>query len=223
LNPNKSLALVEEHQLRLMVNGEFRVVFSCTPASLRELVAGYLAGEGLIRSLEDLTILEESDSLFRVEVPKEPFPDRIPSPQIRTDCAVLRELAAEMFSRAEIYKKGGGIHCAALTDGRRLLAFQEDIGRQNALDKVVGEALFAGLDPSTLGYISSGRINIEIMEKVKHCGFPLVVSRSLVSTLAYEEAKKHRIALIGRIPDPSPMLYNPLGIGIEPADTQKFA
>lgn len=221
MNPNR--VLVEETTFDLWVNGRLETVFACTPGAIRELVLGHLVSQGYIDGVDQVVFEDERSGTVRVRISGGSSREKSERIPLDLACSSLREFAGEMFSRAVIYKKGGGIHCAALTDGEKLVAFKEDIGRQNALDKVVGEALLKGLPLNRLGYISSGRINIEIMEKVKNCRFPLVVSRSLVSSLAYEEAKRHRIALIGRIGDPSPIMYNSPGIESESRDERKFA
>ena len=215
--------LVEEEVVELWVNGSLKTAFACTPEAIKELAVGHLVCEGMVDGLDDIDFLEISPRKVRVQIPENAGRNPQKRRPLTPALSDLQNLAREMFSRAEIYKKGGGIHCAALSDGRTLLAFKEDIGRQNALDKIVGEALFKGLKLHQLVYISSGRINTEIMEKAKNCGFPLVVSRSLVSSLAYGEAKKNRIGLIGRITTDQPIMYNPLGIEPAPLKEQKFA
>lgn len=215
--------LVEEAEVELWVNGVLKTVFACTPEAIEELAAGHLVCEGMVNGPSEIKFEEITPMKVSVTIPADcPMESKNRKP-LNISLTELQNLAKEMFSRAEIYKRGGGIHCAALTDGRSLLAFKEDIGRQNALDKIVGEAILKGLKPDQLIYISSGRINTEIMEKAKNCGFPLVVSRSLVSTLAYAEAKKNRIGLIGRIITPQPIMYNTLGIDPAPLKEQKFA
>ena len=215
--------LVEEAEVELWVNGVLKTIFACTPEAVKELAVGHLACEGMINGLSECEIEEISPLKVSVRIPADCRREEKERKQLKISLPELQSLAKEMFSRAEIYKRGGGIHCAALTDGTGLLAFKEDIGRQNALDKIAGEALIKGLRLDQLIYISSGRINTEIMAKAKNCGFPLVVSRSLVSTLACGEAKKNRIGLIGRIITPQPILYNPLGIDPAPLIEQKFA
>ncbi|MFO7849956.1 MAG: formate dehydrogenase accessory sulfurtransferase FdhD, partial [Spirochaetia bacterium] len=120
---------------------------------------------------------------------------------------VLREAAARMFSLAEIYPVCGGVHCAALLEESEIVAFKEDIGRHNAMDKVIGQALLDRRDFSRLVYLTSGRVNAEIIHKAALAGLHIVVSRSIVSTIALETAVKQGIGLVGRIEWEEPIIY----------------
>jgi FdhD protein len=95
------------------------------------------------------------------------------------------------------YRETGGVHSAALSDREKILIFKEDIGRHNALDKVVGEALSRGIGFSDKIMLTSGRISSEIMSKILRCRVPLLVARGAPTNQAVKLAREINLTLIG--------------------------
>ena len=91
----------------------------------------------------------------------------------------------------------GGTHSAALSDGKDILVFREDIGRHNAIDKVVGYALVKNVTLKNTLLITSGRISSEVLFKVRKGGIPMVVSKSAPTNQAVKLAREMDITLIG--------------------------
>ncbi len=126
--------------------------------------------------------------------------------------ADLKSLSAQMFKEAVMYRETGGMHCASLIsfDEQGVAGFsciREDVGRHNAVDKVVGCAFMRGVDFSRSVILTSGRIAADMILKAVATRLPVLVSRSIPTTTAYELAKKCNITLIGRIEKPEPVLY----------------
>ncbi|MGQ0646634.1 MAG: formate dehydrogenase accessory sulfurtransferase FdhD [Gemmatimonadaceae bacterium] len=134
---------------------------------------------------------------------------RVPLPEI--DTPVMRALFKELFARGDRYKESGGIHAAALTDGRVLLYHAEDIGRHNAVDKVMGAALQDGHSPQGLILLVTGRISGELGYKAARAGISCVATPSVPSTIAVEIAKAAGMLLIGRAVSGSPQKHVPSG------------
>ncbi len=143
--------------------------------------------------------------------------------------ADLAERAKEMFSGASMHRVTGGMHCAALAQsalaqsalsqsagaqsalaqsvGAPPIILREDVGRHNAVDKVIGRAFLDGIDLSQAAIITSGRIAADMVAKAIHAGIPLLVSRSVPTTSAFELARAFGIALVGRVLSAAPLVY----------------
>ena len=114
------------------------------------------------------------------------------------DMSLLEQMQREMFSRQAIFKKTGGSHAAAaFTFDGRLLAACEDIGRHNAVDKVVGMLLEAGSIDAAQCLLTSGRLSCEIISKAYAASIPYVVAVSALSSLAVETAQRLGMTVIG--------------------------
>ena len=91
----------------------------------------------------------------------------------------------------------GGIHIVALLDGSKILSVSEDIGRHNALDRVIGHALRNKMDLAHTYVIVSGRISSEMVRKCLIANIPVIVSRGATTTLAVEIAEKTGLTVAG--------------------------
>jgi FdhD protein len=113
------------------------------------------------------------------------------------DVARVRDLYRDFQKKSEGYKSTGGVHSAALADERHMLVFTEDIGRHNAVDKVIGYALLENIPLQGKIMLASGRLSSEIVSKCARCGIPAVVSRAAPTSLAVKIADAADITLIG--------------------------
>jgi FdhD protein len=125
------------------------------------------------------------------------------------DLATMRGLFKELFARGDRYKETGGIHAAALSDGMRLLYHAEDIGRHNAVDKVLGAAVQDGRDPAGLVLLVTGRISGELAYKAARASIACVATPSVPSTIAVQVAEAAGMMLIGRAVSGSPQHWRP--------------
>jgi FdhD protein len=231
------LAAVEETPVWLEVNHKPAVTWMCTPDQLEELVVGWLHGEGYIEAIADLLSLRPcaTDLGFWAEIAPErlsavtederrrvlasgcgavsvaladprslkPQPPRGDAPEVAT----IRALFKELYRRGAKYDETGGIHAAALTDARELLQHAEDIGRHNAVDKVIGGVLMAKRSPAGLGLLVTGRISAELAFKAARAGIAWIATPSVPSTLAVAIAKRAGVQLVGRAVSGSPQVH----------------
>jgi len=124
---------------------------------------------------------------------------RTPNPDFRVEPKLIVRLPDALRSEQNVFERTGGLHAAALFDGRgALLIVREDIGRHNAVDKVVGWALLNDRIPlSDCILLVSGRGGFEIIQKAIVAGIPVVASVSAPSSLAVQLARELRLTLIG--------------------------
>lgn len=212
----------------------------CTPELLEELAVGWLFGEGYISAVGDVHLRPCATDLgFWAEIAPEraaavaaegrrpvlasgcgavatfladpatvtPQPARGAAPP----ADALRALLKELFARGERYQDTGGIHAAALTDGTSLLSHAEDIGRHNAVDKVLGAALLQGRPVRGLGLLVTGRISAELAFKGARAALAWIATPSVPSTLAVEIARRSGMRLIGRAASAHPAVHGAEG------------
>jgi FdhD protein len=126
----------------------------------------------------------------------------------------LRGLFKALFASGERYKDTGGIHAAALVDPSLpspIIAHAEDIGRHNAVDKVLGTALLARQPVQGLGLLVTGRISAELAFKAARAGLAYVATPSVPSTLAVEIARRSGMVLVGRAVSGQPQHHGAAG------------
>ncbi len=219
--------VVIEAPLTIFLNGKELVTLLCTPEKMDRLALGFLRSEGLLTSMEDVAHLRlrEDEGLAEVELRdgtglaekiygKRAITsgcgkgtiffhalDSLRSSPVRSELTLpadrVRALMGELQERALLFKETGGVHSAALADSQRILYFCEDIGRHNAVDKIVGECLLQGVTLEDKILVSSGRLSSEILLKAAKLGLPILLSRAAPTSMSVELAETLQITLIG--------------------------
>ena len=194
-----------------------------TPGHDEELALGFLYGEGLIDGPREAGLTEDlANNTIEISGPltRDPGVRRfyttsscgvcgkgaleevaVLSAPLSAEPAIRRALAAELPSRLQQpgFDRTGGLHATGLFDGEgRLLYSREDVGRHNAMDKVVGRALLEGHLPMS-GHVLcvSGRLSFELVQKAAVAGAPILVGVGAPSSLAVELADDRGLTLCG--------------------------
>ena len=219
--------IVREYPLTIIFNGEELVTLLCSPKSLHYLALGFLLSEGIIKEkseIESINIEEKQEcSLIYIRT----CGDRKLSLYEKSKYSLMKtssgaatmdnnfgqelfiknhvtihykniiDLMDSFISRSEIFQNTGGVHSAALADGDSILLFHEDVGRHNALDKVIGEAFDKGINYKDKFILTSGRISSEMLSKAAKRGISVFISRSAPMDLALKLGGKINMTIIG--------------------------
>jgi len=220
-------SVASELPVTLIVNREPLVTLLCTPSELEELAVGFLLTEGILRDKQALKNLEidEKKLSVRIELSDLPsdFSKMFEKRTISSGCGKgitftsyrreadrrieakgqllslenIRKLLSTFRNISKLYLETGGVHSAGLSDGKKILLFSEDIGRHNAVDKLIGKAFLQSIPIENKVLITSGRVTSEIVTKAGRNRFPVLISRAAPSCMAISYAEDMGITLIG--------------------------
>lgn len=219
--------IISEYPFTIIFNGEEFITILCSPNSLEYLTVGFLVSEGLIKNKEDIKSIriDEENGISNIEtyrkdiLAKSLFGRRI----MTTGCGrgsifysaidplktnkkyndfivssqYIFSIAKELNKKSELYIKTRGVHSCILSSKDKVLLFQEDIGRHNAVDKIIGEAFMKDINLEDKMIFASGRISSEMLLKSAKAGIPIVISRAAPTDLAVNIARKLGITLVG--------------------------
>ena len=154
-----------------------------------------------------------SDQLDELHQRLAPLPVTTPLP-----LDLLAAMPASVAARQDLFDATGAVHAAAAFDNTgRVLHVREDVGRHNAVDKVVGTMLLAGELPATgLGLFVSGRASVEMVQKAWAAGFGTVVAVSAPTALAVDAARRAGLCLAGFVRGDRLNVYSPERLATSP-------
>ena len=211
----------------LNVNDKQVVTLLCTPSELDAMAVGFLLSEGILINRNALLDVQVDEKTYTVSVTLKDLPDDIEAtfnkktitsgcgqgitytdaeslkslPPNRSMLQVspekVRNILKEFRTISDLFTKTGGVHSAALVDKGKIILFSEDIGRHNAVDKLLGKAFLAGISSDDKILLSSGRISGEIMTKVIRNRIPILISRTAPTCMSITYAEDHGVTLIG--------------------------
>jgi FdhD protein len=210
--------LVVEVPLTITVNGRHALTVMTSPVMVRELVTGLLYTERIIHELDEIESMQiEPDRVsvltknpFKILISKKTvlsgcggsssFLDVAKLPKITSDLVIdVADVRTGMKQtlQSDLHAKTGGVHIVGLFNPDGVVCIAEDIGRHNALDRVIGYGLINNSIFSQTFAVSSGRVSSEMVRKCLVAGIPVIVSRSATTSLAVEMAEKTGLTIIG--------------------------
>ncbi|RXI98679.1 formate dehydrogenase accessory sulfurtransferase FdhD [Anaerobacillus alkaliphilus] len=217
----------DEFPITLYLNGYELATYQLTKADLDDWAVGYLYSEGIINGPGDLKKLtiDEDNGRVLVEMNEEfdaetfsqkqkhftagcgkgvtffSMTDVKMFPKISTNRTVtlsyLLKKRHEFALNSPLYLETGGMHGACLVDIDGNIFVREDIGRHNAVDKVLGFAVREGLDPKSLILLTTGRVSYEMLSKAARFGIGIIGTRTAATKQAVQLANFLQIELVG--------------------------
>jgi FdhD protein len=207
-----------------------------TPGHDTELAVGLLCTEGIIRSAAEVAAVRAGAEVVTVALRGEPVsapaqrrfvassscgtcgkasvddlevPAEPPGPGPVVPRSVLVALPDRLREAQRLFDRTGGLHAAGrFTATGEARAVREDVGRHNAVDKVVGAALLAGELPLTDEVlVVSGRVSFEIVQKAAVAGLAVIAAVSAPSSLAVSAARRRGLTLVGFVRDGTANVY----------------
>lgn len=210
--------LLKEHRLSIIVNEKLLLRLICTKDHLRELVVGRLFSEGLIRTRSEILQIcfsgneREARISLGGDIRRErgtEFCAENPADAGGQGRCVLQKLSPVIwqpkwiFKLTEAFSEGMKLHnltqathSCFLAKGDRLLFSCEEIGRHNAVDKAIGYGMMQSEAFSECILFTSGRVPVDMVQKVILAGVPILVSKSVPTAESVEMAKQYGLTLI---------------------------
>ncbi len=210
--------VVVEAPLQLRARGVPVATVKRTPGHDLELVRGLLHAESVVGG----TLSQIDDDAVEIAADPSAFAGRgllssaacgvcgrvaiadleLRAREVTADTAIAHEVIAglpEALRTAQsVFADTGGLHAAGFaTTSGALVAAREDVGRHNAVDKLVGWALATGLDPAHHVLVLSGRLGYELVQKAIMLGVPIIAAVSAPSSLAIDLAERFNVSLVG--------------------------
>ncbi len=221
-----TVMVATEVPLTVVVNGTELATLMCTPADLEPLCAGFLLSSGVIDRASEILDYRCDTTRWeaRLRVQHDPEPELLSRRLFTSGCGrgVVFASAVEIAARhpmvselsmhrdqiaaamawmqraSDSFRDSGGVHTAALSlDGAAPTVAMDDVGRHNAVDKVIGHALLDGVDLARCALLCSGRTSTDMLHKAKRAGIPISVSRGAPTHQAVLQARQMGLTVVG--------------------------
>jgi FdhD protein len=220
--------IAEELPVTFFINGRHAMTAMLSPVRLEDFVIGYLVTEQVIKSMKEIESVKIeknrisvlTKNLFKVPPTKKTilsgcggstsFIDVEKLPKIHSDFSISVETisaALQSVPDHDSCRPAYGLNTVALVGSQVVIDVAEDIGRHNAIDRIIGYALRNGIFLSQTFVISSGPISSETVRKCLTANIPVIVSRSPATTLSVEVAGKTGMTVIGCAREGNMIIY----------------
>ena len=217
-NPSEVMeSVVNDEEIVININNSISRTFSISPNALREFTVGYLLGEGLISSVDNIANISIDDKRIETEVDLADFDIRkelvVGSDcfggwrtkiefvgKVESDYIISKEVLIEAFDKlkeeAKVWKATGGTHVAGLVCGDNFIAI-EDVSRHVAVDKVIGAGALENYDFSRSFLVYSGRMPADMLIKIARVGIPIIASNAAPTSSGVSVAEQAKVTMIG--------------------------
>jgi FdhD protein len=214
-----------EEIVNIVLNGSCVTALPALPAQLKEMAVGFLIGEGMVESFQDITsVREENGSVICETRDGKAAPWKghqccsaggssiqglLPiKSEVGMKASAILKAVDQLNERARLWRRTGATHTSIICDiDGEITASCEDVSRSSSVDKTVGAALLAGIDLSMCALITSGRLSGVMVAKAARAGFPFLVSRSAPMNSGVELAEKIGMTLVGFARSPRLYVY----------------
>jgi FdhD protein len=177
----------------------------------KEYVTGYLFGQGMINSANDIESIDIEDNNAGVTLRKT-LSGKKAGPVVDSTLVVRKEDVFDCLRailKSEIFEETEAVHSAGLfLNGSEAICIAEDLGRHHALDKVIGYGLMQDIDFGRTLAASTGRQPSEMILKYRNAGIPIVATKGVPTTLAVEMAKVAGISIVGLVRGDTMVVYS---------------
>jgi len=231
----------DEYPISLIINGYEMAIFQLTKYDLEDWTYGYLFSEGFIQDASDIEaiIINEEMGSIHVTLRSDFDEDEVfskkkhytagcgrgvtffsmtdvknfekISTQASYPLSYLLKKRSEFAQNSSLYLETGGMHGACIIDEAGTMTIREDIGRHNAVDKIIGHALRNRLCPDQLILLTTGRVSYEMLSKAAKFGFPVIGSRTAATKQAVQLARYLNIEVIGYLRGKMATIYTSAG------------
>jgi formate dehydrogenase accessory protein FdhD len=209
--------IVCDEEVELFINEQVSRRFSISPTYLKEFAVGYLLGEGLAVSVNDITKIDVQDNNINVEIDLADFDIRkelvVGSDcfggwrrkiemvdKVESDFQVSKDEIFNAFVKlkdsAKVWKETGGTHVAGIVYEDNFIAI-EDVSRHVAVDKVIGAAAISNFDLSHSFVVYSGRMPADMMIKIARVKIPIIASNAAPTSSGFSVAQESGVTMIG--------------------------
>ena len=191
-------SIIKDKIIKIEINGEKYGTFAVIDDSLKEFTIGYLFGENLVQSLDEVESIDISTEKIAVSVKNMNKKDNIKKVESTLE-VTAEELVSRMDSlteNAESWQKTGGTHVAGIVYKDEFIV-KEDVSRHVAVDKVIGCGILNNYDLNECYIIYSGRMPANMVKKLANNNIPLLVSNAAPMASGIDYGKKSNVTLVG--------------------------
>jgi len=206
-----------ESSLTLLLDGKKAASFVYSPGFERELVFGHLISSGMIKDIVDVRDFEISDSICRISQTQSTNKHKEEADKNlnQVDFKTVVDIRANLLKIQKNHRATRGFHGAIIWENSSGKWFAcEDVGRHNAVDKVIGHFAVSNLSLGSSILLLSGRLTEQIVNKCMNAGIPVVASMTVATNRGIEIAKESNMTLVGALTEDACWLYNEGSVSI---------